>query len=72
MKESEALDILCAQGYGVGTPDMVTGRVTIWIRGTEDVVDVAIGRELQELLDGRLSFADILARREDERIETGE
>ena len=41
MKDTEALDILRAQGYAVGTPDVHTGRVRVWIRGSDEAVDVA-------------------------------
>jgi hypothetical protein len=66
MKDTEALDILRAQGYAVGTPDVHTGRVRVWIHGSDEAVDVEIGRELLELAMGKLSFAEIRARREDE------
>ena len=56
------MDILRAQGYAVGTPDVHTGRVRIWIRGSDEAVDVQIGRELHELAEGKLSFEDIRAR----------
>jgi len=68
MKDTEALDILRAQGYAVGTPDAHTGRVRVWIRGSDEAVDVEIGRELHELAEGKLSFEDIRARREDEIV----
>ncbi len=66
MKDAEALDILRAQGYAVGTPDAHTGRVRVWLRGSGEAVGVEIGRELHELAEGKLSFEDIWARREDE------
>jgi hypothetical protein len=66
MKDAEALDILRAQGHAVATPDVHTGRVRVWIRGGEEAVDVEIGRELHELAEGKLTFEDIRARREDE------
>ena len=66
MKDTEALDILRAQEYAVGTPDVHTGRVRVWIHGSDEAVDVEIGRELLELTMGKLSFAEIRARREDE------
>jgi len=62
------LDILRAQGCAVGTPDPHTGRVRVWIRGSDEAVDVEIGRELHELAEGKLSFEDIRARREDETV----
>jgi hypothetical protein len=68
MKETEALDILRTQGYAASAPDVHTGRVRVWIRGSDEAVDVEIGRELQELAEGKLSFEDIRARREDETV----
>ena len=68
MKDADALDILRVQGYAVGTPDAHTGRVRVWIRGSDEAVDVQIGRELHELAEGKLSFEDIRARREDETV----
>jgi hypothetical protein len=41
MKNADALDILRAQGYAVGTPDAHTGRVRVWIRGSDEAVDVS-------------------------------
>jgi hypothetical protein len=67
-KDAEALDILRAQGYVLGTPDIRTGRVSLWIRGSDEATDVDVGRELQELAEGRLSLEDIRARRDDESI----
>jgi len=72
MKNADALDILRAQGYAVGTPDARTGRVRVWIRGSDEAVDVEIGRELHELAEGKLSFEDIWARREDETVDRTE
>lgn len=66
MKDTEALDILRAQGYAVGTPDVHTGRVRVWIHNSDEAIDVEIGRELHELAEGKLTFEDIRARREDE------
>ncbi len=66
MKDTDALDILRAQGYAVGTPDIHTCRVRIWITASDEAVDVETGRELHELAEGKLSFEDIRARREDE------
>jgi hypothetical protein len=68
MKDADALDILRAQGCAVGTPDVHTGRVRVWICGSDEAVDVEIGRELHELAEGKLSFEDIWARREDETV----
>ena len=66
MTDTEALDLLRADGHAAGTPDVHTGRITVWVRGTEESVSVQSGRELQELAQGRLSFDDIRAWREDE------
>ena len=66
MRDTEALDILRAQGYAVATPNADTGRVRVWVRGSDEAVDVEIGRELHELAEGKLTFEDIRARREDE------
>jgi len=66
MKDTEALDIPRAQGYAAGIPDADTGRVRIWVRGSDEAVDVKIGRELHELAEGKLTFEDIQGRREDE------
>jgi hypothetical protein len=68
MKEADALDILRAQSCAVGTPDVHTGRVRVWIRGSDEAVDVQIGREVYELVEGKVSFEDIRARREDEAV----
>jgi hypothetical protein len=68
MKNADALDILRAQGYAVGTPDAHTGRVRVWIRGSDEAVDVGIGRELHDLAEGKVSFEDIRARSEDEAV----
>jgi hypothetical protein len=68
MTDMEALDILRAQGYAVGTPDAYTGVVRVWIRGSDEAVDVRLGRELHELAEEKLSFDDIAARREDELV----
>ena len=68
MKDAEISDILRAQGYAVGAPEVHTGRVRVWIRGSDEAVDVEIGRELHELAEGKLSFEDIRARREDETV----
>lgn len=66
MKDTEALDILRAQGYAVGTPNVHTGRVRVWIRGSDEAVDVQMGKELHELAEGKSSFEDIRVRREEE------
>lgn len=71
MKDAEALDILRAQGYAVGTPDVYTGRVRVWIHGGDEAVDLEMGRELLEMAMGKLSFAEIRARRDAESAKEG-
>jgi hypothetical protein len=66
MTDTEASDILCAQGHFAGTPDIHSGRVTVWIHGSDEAVAVQSGRELRELAEGKLSFDEIRAWREDE------
>jgi methyl coenzyme M reductase subunit D len=66
MTDTEALAILQAQGHATGTPDIHTGRVSVWIRGSEEAIEVQSGEELIELAEGKLSFDDIRAWREDE------
>jgi len=68
MTDNEALNILRAQGYAVGMPDVRTGRVRVWVGGSNDAVDVLIGRELHELAEGKLTFEEIQERREDETL----
>ncbi len=68
MKDTEALEILRAQGHAASTPDSRTGRVRIWISSSDEAVEVQVGRELQELAEGKLSFEDIRARREEEAV----
>ena len=65
MTDSEALDILRAQGHAAGIPDR-NGWVRVWIRGGDDAIDVRAGGELQELAEGKLSFEEIRELREDE------
>jgi len=66
MTDEEALDILRAQGHFASTPDIHSGRVTVWIQGSNEAVAVECGRELHELAEGKLSFDEIRAWREDE------
>lgn len=68
MTDTEALDILRAQGYVASTPDDHTGRVRVWLHGSDEAIDVQIGKELRELAEGKLSFDDIRAWREDESL----
>ncbi len=66
MKDTEALEILRAQGHAASIPDVRTGRVRVWIRATDEAVDVQLGKELHDLAEGKLSFEDIRAEREQE------
>lgn len=68
MTDTEALEILRARGHATGIPDIHTGRVRVWIRGSEEAIDVQLGRELHELAQDRLSLEEIAARREDETV----
>lgn len=68
MKDADALDILRAQGYAVGAPNVHTGRVRVWIGASDEAVDVELGRELYDLATGKLNFEDIRAQREDETV----
>ena len=44
MRDTEALDILRAQGHAVGTPDIHTGQVRVWIGRGDEAVDVEMER----------------------------
>ena len=66
MTDTEALDILRAQGHAAGAPDIHAGRVTVWIHGSDDAVEVECGRELHDLAEGKLSFDEIRRWRDDE------
>ena len=66
MTDTEALDILRAQGHAAGTPDIHAGQVRVWIGRGDEAVDVEIGRELHELAEGKLSFEEIRLRRKDQ------
>jgi hypothetical protein len=68
MKDTEALDILRARGYAASTPDIHTGRLRVWIRGSDEAINVQVGRELHELAEARLTFEEIRTRREDEVV----
>ena len=67
MTDREALDILRAQGYGAGAPDVRTGRVRIWLRGSDEPVAVVPGGA-DDLAEGRLTVDEVRARREDETV----
>jgi hypothetical protein len=67
MTDKLALELLRAQGHAAGTPDR-NGSVLVWIHGSNDAIDVKLGKELHELAEGKLSFEDLLERREDEAV----
>lgn len=69
MNDTEALDILRAQGCTVGALDPQTGRIRLWFAGSEEAVDVMVGKELHDLATGKLSAEEILARRDDEIVD---
>jgi hypothetical protein len=69
MNDTEALDILRAQGCTIGTADVQTGRIRLWFPGAEEAVDVMAGTELHDLAAGKLSAEEVLSRREDEIVE---
>lgn len=66
MTDKQALDILHARGYATGTPDARSGTVRVWTNQSGFAADVAMGKELQDLAAGKLSFEEICDRREDE------
>jgi len=68
MSYQQELDALRARGYAVGTADVRTGLVRVWIPGGDDAVDVRLGRELEELAEGKLTFGEIRERREGEVV----
>ena len=66
MKDQEALEILRAEGHYVAGPDEFTGRVRVWIHGSDEAIEVEAGRELHELAEGKITVEELLARREEE------
>jgi hypothetical protein len=66
MTDKQALEILRTRGYATGTPDTRSGKVRVWSNQGGLAVDVAMGRELEDLAVGRLSLDEISDRREDE------
>jgi hypothetical protein len=71
MRDDEAVEILRAEGHFVADPDIHTGRLRVWIPGSDEGIDVDTGRELQELAEGKLSFEEIRLRREEEAAVRG-
>jgi hypothetical protein len=59
MTESEALDILRAQGHAVGVPDHHAGTVRVWVRWTNRSFDVKLGRDLIYLAEGKITVDDL-------------
>lgn len=55
MTDTEAIEILRAQGHAVGAPDYKLGTVRVWMRGSDDYVDVKLGRDLIRLAEGGAS-----------------
>lgn len=66
MTDNEALEILRAQGYAAGTPDLRNGFVRVWIHDSDELVDVRLGQELHDFAEGKLTFDEILERRQSE------
>ena len=66
MKDEEALEILRAEGHYVAGPDEHTGRVRVWIHGSDEAIEVELGRELHELAEGKIAVGEVQARREEE------
>jgi hypothetical protein len=66
MKDQDAFEILRAEGHFVAEPDLQTGRVRVWLRGSDEAVEVEPGRELHELAEGKLTVEEIQVRREEE------
>ncbi len=59
MTETEALDVLRAQGHAVGTPDHAKGTVRIWVHGSNHSVNVNLGRDLIHLAEGKITIEDL-------------
>jgi hypothetical protein len=68
ISDKQALAMLLDRGYAVSRPDVHAGYVRVWIRDSEEGVDVRLGRELHELAEERLTLEDVWARREDETV----
>lgn len=61
MTDREAVEILRAQGYAVGDPDLQTGTVRVWIDHTNTFVDVKLGQELLYLAEGKKTVEQLQA-----------
>jgi hypothetical protein len=66
MMDQDAFEILRAQGHFVAEPDLQTGRVRVWLRDSDEAIEVEPGRELHELAEGKLTVEEIQLRREEE------
>ena len=66
MKDRDACEILRAEGHFVAEPDLHTGRVRVWIRGSDEAIEVEPGAELHELAEGKITPEEVLARRQEE------
>ena len=64
MTEKEAMEILRAQGYAVGAPNDETNRIPVWAHGSDRMIEVERGRELTYLAEGKITFDEVLERRE--------
>ena len=58
MTDADALEILRAQGHLVSSIDPLTGRVRIWIYGSEEAIEVQAGNELRDLAAGKLTLEE--------------
>jgi len=64
MTEKDALDILRAQGYAVGSPDDKTNRVPVWVHGSDQMAEVDRGQELTYLAEGKITLDEVVERHE--------
>lgn len=71
MTDNEALKLIRAQGFVLGTLDPRTGRMRIWIGGEGEFVEVHAGTELHDLACGKLSIDEIRERRKYEEVVEG-
>ena len=70
MTTNDAIEILRAQGHAVGPiGEPAANRVHVWIHSGNKAVDVEIGRELIYLAEGKLTFDEILAKREAKKLQ---
>jgi hypothetical protein len=62
MTDTEAMEILRAQGHAVGVPDLNSGTVRVWIHETDHYLDVRLGRDLVRLAEGSATIEDLEAK----------